>query len=288
MSSRAIRRAQREREKLAASAQDHNADASSEDDVPYPSNKGASAFELLNQVDDGTDELDAAEESEREPAVEGEGEEEERAQRGTTTAKRKRKKKKKKKRKDGGSSSAAKGASGKVDEIEAALRALSMSRAKTDAEHSTNETTQTRHEQQTVFDALAIDLSHLHLRNEMKRLFGDIAFDDRGGSHEGRDRAQPGDQISLADAVKGVNATGGAGLPSVIRRRNIFIQGKEEWPKASGGGLSMEMERTQADGSILFRFVHNETYRRAQMEFFACVRSMDPTLMVNLLRFNRT
>ena len=171
-----------------------------------------------------------------------------------------------------------------VDEIDAALKELSASN------HRKAGTSQAENAQHhsgidpKSLEALAIDIHHLNVRNEMKRLFGDISFDD---PEDAQRQASPGDQIGLAEAVKGVNSASGSGLPSVLLRRNIFVQGKEDWPKASGGGLSMEIEETQEDGAILFRFVHSKIYQSAQREFDTCVQTMDPSLMVSLLRFSR-
>ena len=119
----------------------------------------------------------------------------------------------------------------------------------------------------------------------MRRLFGDISFDDPEEEAAQQQRRQ-GDQIGLSDAVKGSQSITGAGLPAVLRRRNPLIQGSEDWPKASGGGLSMEIERTNDDGSTLFKFVHNRIYQSAQREFEACVQSMDPNQMIGMLRYN--
>lgn len=57
MSSRAIRRAQRERElQHLHSEQVDQPESSSEDNAPRSTGKAASAFELLNQADDGDEE----------------------------------------------------------------------------------------------------------------------------------------------------------------------------------------------------------------------------------------
>lgn len=137
---------------------------------------------------------------------------------------------------------------------------------------------------------LAIDTQHLQVGNEMRRLFGKAAFEaeqDENAQARSRRPHNEGDQFGLAEAVAGRNSHAGAGLPQMIRRRNVFVQGKEEWPKASGGGLGMDIVETDASGIVEYTFVHNKQYQSAQQEFDTCVLTMDPNLMVNLLRFVR-
>lgn len=124
----------------------------------------------------------------------------------------------------------------------------------------------------------------------MKRLFGRAAFEvdreDEAAAAPSRHRLGHGEGATLAEAVKGKNSSGGAGMPAVLRRRNIFVQGKEDWPRATGSGLSMEIVEQRAGGVVEYSFVHSRAYQHSQKEFETCVLSMDPSLMVNLLRFN--
>lgn len=175
------------------------------------------------------------------------------------------------------------------DDIDAALKSLSVSAARDSATAEQPVPPMVS----GLCKVLSIDTHHLHIGNEMKRLFGKAALDvDRHeGAHRGGNRRADGqgDGIGLAEAVAGKNSQGGAGLPDMIRRRNVFVQGKEEWPKASGGGLGMEIiKRDNNSGVVEYAFVHNTLYQSSQREFDTCVLSMDPNLMVNLLRFNRT
>jgi len=135
---------------------------------------------------------------------------------------------------------------------------------------------------------LAIDVQHLQVANEMRRLFGRAAFhEDEHQSASEQRRPREGEGASLADAVTGKMAYGGPGLPAMLRRRNLFAQGKEDWPRATGGGLGMETVEARSNGVTEYRFVHNAGYQHAQREFENCVLGMDPNSMVHLLRFNR-
>ena len=284
MSSRAIRRAQQEREKLNTQSEPKVAnESSSEEDTPYAPKKGPSAFELLQQQQEDAEQSgEAVDEIEQNECDDVEENKPSQLQPGSKS-KRKRKKKRKVKDVEGNE---VQRQQREMDEIDVALRELSTSGKGSKDARPAGESQELSESDQGTFDVLAVDLSHLHVRNEMRRLFGDISFNDNS-SENSRRGGQVDEHVGLAEAVKGVNSASGAGLPSVIRRRNIFIQGKEEWPKASGGGLSMEIERTESDGTTWFKFVHNETYLHAQSSFASCVESMDPILMVNLLRFNR-
>jgi len=134
---------------------------------------------------------------------------------------------------------------------------------------------------------LSIDTQHLQVDNEMRRLFGRAAFqEDEHQSITERRRTRE-ENIGLAEAVSGKFAYAGPGLPAVLRRRNIFAHGKEDWPRATGGGLNMEVVEFRAGGVTEYSFVHNSSYQNTQREFQHCVMGMDPNSMISLLRFNR-
>jgi hypothetical protein len=120
----------------------------------------------------------------------------------------------------------------------------------------------------------------------MKKLFGRAALQNTDDEPQQRQRGR-GQQGGIAAAVAGRNAPGNRNLASLSLRRNIFIQGKEEWPRATSGGLAMEVVEKRADGIVEYRFVHNRTYQEVQQQFQVCVGAMDPERMVQLLHFNR-
>ena len=93
--------------------------------------------------------------------------------------------------------------------------------------------------------------------------------------------------MGLAQALRGQAAGGRAGaLSQMALKRNIFVQGKEDWPNATSGGLGMEIEEKRADGTILYRFVHNRAYQEVQSQFELAVESMDPNRLVVMLQQN--
>ena len=296
MSSRALRKAQREREEQERTGrlEQEEEETSEAEDVPgLPSKK--SAFAMLGEKEnDGEDSDDEAEEQ-RDGHVEAELEP---PREPTTTSKPKASSKKKKKRKKGKSGNDTPGKdhaekTEQLDEIDRALKQLS-----TNGDASLPGTTiagigATTEESCKL---LAIDTNHLHAQNEMRRLFGRTALEQQdndqappdaniGGNRRQQRRVQ---QVGLAQALRGQGGHGGraGGLAAMALRRNIFIQGKYEWPIATGGGLGMEIEEKRADGTVLYRFVHNRVYQDVQRQFQMAVESMDPERLVVLLQHN--
>ncbi|KAM0715639.1 hypothetical protein Q7P37_009137 [Cladosporium fusiforme] len=295
MSSRALRKAQREREEQQQLEKlQQQQEEEEEDDEPVVAPPKKSVFAMLGEEEDEDDDEEAQDpEDEGGVAVD-----EEPIQAAPAKAPSKKKKKKKAKGKSGGATpgTPAKQNTGKdeepMDEIDAALKQLSTSgnasgQTAGGANDAINESSK----------LLAIDTHHLHAQNEMKRLFGRAAL-DQGGDDEGQ--GAPGNvggnrrqqrrvqQVGLAQALRGQRGQGGraGGLGSLSLRRNIFIQGKEEWPVATGGGLGMEVVSKNADGTVEYRYVHNRAYQDVQSQFESCVASMDPNRMVVLLQHN--
>lgn len=294
MSSRALRKAQREREEqeqLEKLQQQEEEDDDEEEYVAAPTKK--SAFAMLGEENEDDD--DGAEEPEDEGGV-AIAEEPEQAT--PAKAPSKKKKKKKAKGKSGGATpgTPAQQTSGQkeepMDEIDAALKQLSTSgngagNTAGGVNEATNEASK----------LLAIDTHHLHAQNEMRRLFGRAALEQGndddgqgapgnvGGNRRQQRRVQ---QVGLAQALRGQRGQGGraGGLASLGLRRNIFVQGKEEWPVATGGGLGMEVVDKKADGTVEYRYVHNRAYQDVQSQFESCVASMDPNRLVVLLQHN--
>jgi hypothetical protein len=293
MSSRALRKAQREREEqeqLERLQQQEEEEEDDDDPLPAPAKK--SAFAMLAEEDEAEDEDESQEPEEEGGVAIGE----EPVEAAPIKAPSKKKKKKKSKGKSGGGTpgTPAQQGSGQkdepMDEIDAALKQLSASgksagNTAAGANDAINEASK----------LLAIDTHHLHAQNEMRRLFGRAALeggddDDQGPGNAGGNRRQQrrGQQVGLAQALRGQRGQGGraGGLGSLGLRRNIFIQGKEEWPVATGGGLGMEVVEKNADGTVEYRYVHNRAYQDVQSQFESCVASMDPNRLVVLLQHN--
>ena len=294
MSSRALRKAQREREEQEQLDKlQQQEEEEEEDDEPLPAPAKKSAFAMLAEEDEAENE-DDGQEPEEEGGV---AIDEEPVEAAPAKAPSKKKKKKKAKGKSGGgtpSTPAQQGSGQKdepMDEIDAALKQLSASgKAAGDTAAGVNDAINESSK------LLAIDTHHLHAQNEMRRLFGRAALeggddDDQGapGNAGGNRRQQRrGQQVGLAQALRGQRGQGGraGGLGSLGLRRNIFIQGKEEWPVATGGGLGMEVVEKNADGTVEYRYVHNRAYQDVQSQFESCVASMDPNRLVVLLQHN--
>lgn len=288
MSSRALRRAQKEleekqlQEKLAQEEQEE--DESEEEVAPKPAAK-PSLFALLGDADENED--DDEDEDEQDAEVEAATPIPPEA---APVTKSKKNKKKKKKGKNKGSSTATPQESttsaneSGLDEIDQALLALNLTangRGNTEAEETN---TAESEEKKQLFSTLSVDNQHLHAANEMKKLFGRAALQHTDEEARPRQRGQQG---GIAAAVAGRNAPGARGLASLGLRRNIFVQGKEEWPRATSGGLGMEVVEKRTDGSVEYRFVHNRTYQEVQRQFQLCVEGMDSERMIQLLRLNR-
>jgi hypothetical protein len=291
MSSRALRKAQREREEAetlkrleqeAQALEEEEAD-DEEEAEPIPVAK-KSAFELLQEQDDAgeeeeDDELAAADSMPDEPVAS--------APKSSTTNKKKKKRKKKAKNPTDAKVNLQRGTP--LDEIDAALKELSTNG---NASHHATAAgvDQTLNEANRL---LAIETSHLHAVNEMRRLFGRAALeaDREDGAPPrqamgGGNRRQQRQQVGLREAVRGQRQDGRSGLSAMALRKNIFIQGKEDWPQATSGGLGMEVGEKRADGTILYKFVHNTSYQDVQSQFETCVASMDPQRMIMLLQHN--
>ena len=287
MSSRALRRAQRELEEkkqLEQLEQEHEQESEEEDEpalAPPPAKP--SLFSMLGDTgDDDEEEEDEVEEEEEAPAEKKEIQ--------VAPAPKPSKKGKKKKKKGKGKSNppppektptSAKAVHG-MDEIDQALLALNLS---SDAKSTGTDQppSHASEETQQLFSVLSVDTTHLHAANEMRKLFGRAAVQGNHDDEPPRNRHQQG---GIAAAARGRNQPGGRNLASLGLRRNIFIQGKEEWPRATLGGLGMELVEKRSDGTVEYRFVHNTTYQSVQRQFDTCVASMDPERMIQLMHFN--
>ncbi|KAL8930255.1 MAG: hypothetical protein Q9208_000872 [Pyrenodesmia sp. 3 TL-2023] len=296
MSSRALRKLQREQEQQ-RQAEHASAEETSENEPPSQSKK-LNAFDMLNQA-------------EGQPSTEDEDERElDAGDVSTTTGKMKdgnaslvqspprpksKSKKKKKKAKTKVTDAAQLEASSSkkehskdtanLDEIDLALKSLSThasAQAAMSASQAPHETFP------DMYRLLAIDSKNLNAANEMKRLFGKVALEgenDEPGPGRRRGRVQ---HLDLGGALAGRNSpvSRGQGLAGLALRRNVFVAGKEEWPKATSGGLGMELVERLNDGTTEYRFIHSTVYQDVQRQFETCVESLDPQRLIHLLQFN--
>ena len=300
MSSRALRRLQREQEqhnKLPALRKDNAPDDESEEEAS--GGKTLNAFDMLNQAED--EDEDQANDSDVVDPGDGDDAEVstknaqvEHSEKPKTKSKSKKKRNKKKGKAPEQLNPLAKGAPAAakepvLDEIDIALKSLSTT-SKDGADVPLAAKIDEANLQ--LYRLLAVESKHLSALNEMKRLFGNVVLEneDEAGAAAGPPRRRGRVQnLDLGGALAGRHspASRGQGLAGLALRRNPFILGKEEWPKATSGGLGMELVEKLEDGTIEFRFVHNTMYQDVQRQFQTCVESMDPQRMIQLLQYNR-
>jgi hypothetical protein len=287
-----LRKLQQEKEaQLRLQQLEKEAQELEEDEEVYykrPAQTKKSAFALLGEDDDDDDDVN---EDDDDSVEESAPTSNETAQSAPTSQSKKKKKKKKKKAKGGAGGTEEPAPNEDIDEIDAALKELATSNNGGSVAAATSAGVDRDIEEANRL--LSIDTTNLHAQNEMKRLFGRAALeqdDDEapGAAAAGGNRRQQRQQMGLAQALRGGRQGGGraGGFSAVSLRRNIFIQGKEEWPMATGGGLGMEIDEKRADGCVLYKYVHNMSYQHVQSQFNSCVATMDPNSLVALLREN--
>ncbi|KAL8887917.1 MAG: hypothetical protein Q9215_004563 [Flavoplaca cf. flavocitrina] len=176
--------------------------------------------------------------------------------------------------------------SASLDEIDLALRSLSTH---VPASQRTMAASPSHKSFPEMYRLLAVDSKNLNAGNEMKRLFGSAVLggeNEEAGHPRRRGRLE---HLDLGGALAGRNSpiSRGQGLAGIALRRNVFISGKEEWPKATSGGLGMELVEKLNDGTTEYRFIHNTAYQDVQKQFDMCVESLDPQRLIHLLQYNR-
>lgn len=305
MSSRAIRKLQKLREQ----EQQHTEDDSSEDEpVSKPAKPKLNAFDLLNAA--GDDDDDEEEEEERE---EEEQESDHETPPVTQTPpptvdispkpvepKKKNNKKKKNKKKKSTPQPPSEGKTppgkknGKLDEIDRALQELAVDQGQQGGQGQTGArgagNTKDSGFPKTPAELLTIEPRALNATNEMRKLFGNVVLEnfDQDDSGSSRRRERNREMIDLGRALTGKYspASRGQSLAGVTLRRNVLMQGKDEWPRTPSGGLGMELVEKQESGATLYRIVHNSAYEDVQRQFEMCVESLDPQRMIQLLQYN--
>ncbi|KAJ5477165.1 hypothetical protein N7539_007309 [Penicillium diatomitis] len=292
MSSRAIRKLQKLREQELQQQQETE-NASSDDEPPHPAKPKLNAFDLLNMGDDDNDDNND-DETEPENPMEQSITSVPDSDTPPHETKNARKKKKKKKSKAKAATSIKVAQSDEeLDEIDRALRELATDGQAGNTASAAQSTTDSLDGSfaKTTSELLAIDPKSLNATNEMKRLFGNVVlenFDQPAGTGAGRRRDRNRETVDLGQALTGrySPASRGQSLAGVTLRRNILMQGKDEWPRAPSGGLGMELQEKLASGVTLYRIVHNTGYQDVQRQFELCVESMDPQRLIHHLQYN--
>ncbi|KAA8571426.1 hypothetical protein MFRU_026g00390 [Monilinia fructicola] len=292
MSSRQLRKLQQQRElekqaHIQAQIQAQEEEEQEEsDEEPQRVQSKPSLFASLAALeeDDGFKDVDEDEEQE-------EGELSEPAPAATTKKPKKSKKKKKAKNKEKGKDSAKTvqdTPKNGLDEIDEALKELNLKQTNV---ANTTSTVEVDEEYERICFLLGINTQHLKVANEMRSLFGRAAtenHEDPGGpTGRGARRRQRIQQMDLETALKGHHKPG-KGLSELTLRRNCFMQGKDEWPKSSSGGLTMAVVDNQevVDGTVEYRFVHDGTYQVVQQTFQALVEMGDPQNLIGFIQRN--
>ncbi|KAI8175903.1 Ribosome quality control complex subunit 1 [Colletotrichum sp. SAR 10_65] len=276
MSSRQLRKLQKQRE-LEQLQETKAAEESSEDDEPEPApiKPRQSLFAALGGGDDDDDDEDeksddAQEETKAEPEPEP-----------VPQPAKKKNKKKKKKAKKQAAQSKDESEDEKDDEIDKALEELSAAR-----KNESNAAANLAQRSRDVDELLQINTQYLRAINEMRALFGKEAIqtaqEEERAELEAARRAQrhTNQGVDLETALRGDPRKK---LPEISLRRNVFIQGKETWPRATAVGLVMKEIKKGTDGLVEFAFVHEQAYDNVQIMFFSCVQLGDPMQLVQLL-----
>ncbi|KAL6412769.1 hypothetical protein AUP68_03977 [Ilyonectria robusta] len=255
MSSRQLRKLQKQKElEKTQETAAHNSDESDDDQSPVVARPRASLFAALGGDDDeGHDEDDEAE-AEPQPAHEA-------------------------------AQDAADVNDDEEDEIDRAIKELNVT-TKVDPEsaaaaRTAQDTTRRSNE------LLAINPYHLKAVNEMRNLFGrDIIMSAEAEEEQERIRRQREPrqrEVDLETFLRG--PPNAKKLSEVSLRRNVFIMGREHWPRGTAGGLAMEEVKKAEDGSWTeYAYMHGGEYDAVQAFFFGCVQMGDPMRMVHLLQ----
>ncbi|KAI5927927.1 transcriptional repressor TCF25-domain-containing protein [Camillea tinctor] len=297
MSSRQLRKLNKQRELEAPHAQTLTEEDSEEsDDAPIQKSRPSmfSGFAALGDQDEQDDEDehendDENKEKDETTLVPAPSQPIETAK----TSSKKSKKKKKKTKKPGTSTTKEEpGKQDDMDEIDQALRELALLKkpgtSGTSAGDSGSDAVSKAYER--ICELLRINTYHLKVINEMRNLFGREAIaaaqneEDEERTRAQRQRRPLQQQVDLETYLKGQP---GKSLPEVTLRRNPFLPGKDSWPRASTEGLAMTQVKTEQatarPGTVEFVFSHSPAYNDLENQFFGLVQMYDPMQLVHFL-----
>ncbi|KAK2799406.1 hypothetical protein FQN51_006893 [Onygenales sp. PD_10] len=288
MSSRALRKLQKQQEEELA-----NAVPEDSDDEVYDFNQTKpkfNAFDLLESQDaeDKSDSEASIPEPPTETIVKPSAP--------SKPGEAKKKKKKKKKAKKAASAPEQKAAVARVedselDEIDRALKALAAKEParSDDMGLATRGDALDERLSEELDELLAIDPRRLNAINEMKKLFGNVVLENMNeNTSTGADRRNRNQPVDLGRALTGRYnpVSRGQDLTGAALRKNVLMQAKDEWPRATSGGLGMEVVNKLGSDRTEYKLVHNTAYKDAQRQFEMCVESMEPERMIHHLQYN--
>lgn len=290
MSSRQLKKLRKQQDLLDLQKQAPDNEEGTSDEEPAPVKPRASAFAGFAALGDQDEENDS-EHDEEEEAPEPATDQPAPPTTDTVAAPKKSKKPKKKKKAKKTEVAPAeekknKKSKGGLDEIDLALKELKMTTSpQTDAGSSGRNGYNT-----TLARLLSINYQHLKVINEMRALFGQDTIDSVRATDEAQEQAdrrrgrRNGSQhINLETFLKGLP---GQKLADVVLKRNPFIQGKETWPKAAAGGLSMAAVTDERVDPTEFTFTHDKDYAATEVQFYQYVNMMDPMQLVHFIHRN--
>ncbi|EER26192.1 hypothetical protein D8B26_003468 [Coccidioides posadasii str. Silveira] len=290
MSFRAFKRLQKQRELEQQKAEQDNASDDDSQDLK-PSTSKFNAFDLLEteEADEQQSDIEEAPlEAKPEPAPTPK----------TGGSKKKKQKKQKGKNgtvtKDVKPSGSATPKHEDLDDIDRALQELSTKNAGEGPDNLADRQSRIANDEteNMLCALLAVDSKRLNAMNEMKRLFGNAAVESRhsngGQQFPARRRERNRQALDLGRALTGrfSPASRGQDLSGTTLRKNVLMQGKDEWPRANSGGLGMEVVEKRPSGVTEYKLVHNAAYVDAQRQFDMCVQSMQAERMIEHLQFN--
>ena len=286
MSSRALRKLQREREEQ----EQANIESAESSELETVSRPVQNVFQTLNadqDEEDDTSDTAAEDEQGNMHMQEGSSQAAETLPAHPLKGQKKSKKKKKKSKAKVQNTQKKFKNEADIDEIDEALESLAVKQNGTVKSQGEVSTAQANSQ---LYSLLAVEAKHLIAVNEMKRLFGNVVLENsEEGAASPRRRGRGAQNLDLGTALTARHSpvSKGQGLKGLPLKRNPLVQGKEEWPQAASGGLGMELVEKMEDGTTEYRFTHSGLYPGLQREFEACVASMDPQRLVNMLIFNR-
>lgn len=289
MSSRQLKKLQKQKELLKLQELAGNDEESSEEEVapPKPRTRAFAGFAALGGDDDDTDDKSDQDEVEQGQRVVAEEEEEEPAKPAPAKSKKKSKKKKKAKKAESAlPDEKADKQKGGLDEIDLALKELSLK-----PQHQSAAGQETRENYDVkLARLLSISFDHLKVINELRAMFGQETIDSVRSQEEtqARDDRRRNQRRGHIDVNMEMYLKGKPGekIPEVVLRKNPFMQGKDFWPRASAGGLKMEAVTDERVEPTEYRFTHDRSYGLLEMQFYSLVDMMDPMRIVHFVHDN--
>ncbi|KAK6845492.1 hypothetical protein PG995_015602 [Apiospora arundinis] len=296
MSSRQLRKLQKQKEleQLQARTQEDSGSESEEAPFQKPRQSAFSGFAALGGADE--DDSDNADKEEDEAP-----EEEPEIVEVVKPISKKSKKKKKKAKKavtETNDKNTALGAKSTAptddaDEIDRALRELNLvAKSSKDGSAPGPTTAAEAKPYERICELLSLNTYHLRVINEMRTLFGREAMaaaemeelEDEQNRNRRRGQRQMRENVDLETFLRGVP---GKSLPEVTLRRNPFLPGKETWPRAATDGLTMKQVKDGTVetkcGTVEFGFAHDQNYNNLERQFFALAQMYEPMQLVHFL-----